>query len=149
MRRYQASIVLGMAALLAVACPASSDAFNGWDYDWLGVRGYGYSGSLYGLGRIPTPPYFALHPPVYYGQRHFRDYGGSPFARSAQTAQAGVPTVQLIVNPFVEQEVVVQGSGEKVTAAAQNQPQMIMNPFYVPEDSEPVPTQPEPAVDNG
>lgn len=29
---------------------------------------------------VPTPPYFALHPPVYYGQRYYRPYGASPFA---------------------------------------------------------------------
>jgi hypothetical protein len=27
----------------------------------------------------PTPPYFAIHPPVYYGQRYSRPYGISPF----------------------------------------------------------------------
>lgn len=27
-----------------------------------------------------TPPYFALHPPVYYGDRYYRPYGDSPFA---------------------------------------------------------------------
>jgi len=30
--------------------------------------------------RTPTPPYFALNPPVYYGARHARPYGISPFA---------------------------------------------------------------------
>ncbi|TWU67022.1 hypothetical protein V7x_25940 [Crateriforma conspicua] len=30
--------------------------------------------------RTPTPPYFALNPPVYYGARYSRPYGISPFA---------------------------------------------------------------------
>jgi len=30
--------------------------------------------------RLPTPPYFAIHPPVYYGARHVRPYGESPYA---------------------------------------------------------------------
>jgi hypothetical protein len=29
---------------------------------------------------IPTPPYFAINPPVYYGSRYARPYGASPFA---------------------------------------------------------------------
>ncbi len=29
---------------------------------------------------IPTPPYFAINPPVYYGSRYARPYGISPFA---------------------------------------------------------------------
>lgn len=37
-----------------------------------------------------TPPYFALNPPVYYGTRHFRPYGISPFAAPPQvSAPAG------------------------------------------------------------
>lgn len=30
--------------------------------------------------RIPTPPYFSVVPPVYYGGRYARPYGMSPFA---------------------------------------------------------------------
>jgi hypothetical protein len=30
--------------------------------------------------RLPAPPYFSIHPPVYYGQRHERPYGESPYA---------------------------------------------------------------------
>lgn len=29
---------------------------------------------------IPTPPYFSINPPVYYGTRYARPYGISPFA---------------------------------------------------------------------
>ncbi|MCC9644648.1 hypothetical protein LOC71_20430 [Rhodopirellula sp. JC740] len=36
-------------------------------------------GSVY-RSSIPNPPYFATNPPVYYGSRHFRPYGVSPFA---------------------------------------------------------------------
>ncbi len=30
--------------------------------------------------RLPAPPYFSVYPPVYYGQRHERPYGESPYA---------------------------------------------------------------------
>lgn len=30
--------------------------------------------------RLPAPPYFSVHPPVYYGERHERPYGESPYA---------------------------------------------------------------------
>lgn len=30
--------------------------------------------------RLPTPPYFSIHPPVYYGKRYERPYGESPYA---------------------------------------------------------------------
>ncbi len=30
--------------------------------------------------RLPAPPYFAVYPPVYYGQRYARPYGESPYA---------------------------------------------------------------------
>lgn len=31
-------------------------------------------------GSVRTPPYFSVHPPVYYSTRHARPYGMSPFA---------------------------------------------------------------------
>ncbi|MEZ6111901.1 MAG: hypothetical protein R3C99_12915 [Pirellulaceae bacterium] len=46
--------------------------------------GFGLGPAAYGLGNVPTPPYFALHPPVYYGERYYRPYGASPFAACSQ-----------------------------------------------------------------
>ncbi|MEQ1826235.1 MAG: hypothetical protein ABL921_09815 [Pirellula sp.] len=34
--------------------------------------------------RLPTPPYFSIYPPVYYGARYQRPYGESPFASFPQ-----------------------------------------------------------------
>ena len=52
--------------------------------------------SPYSTGRIPTPPYFALHPPVYYSAPVPRSYGYSPFAYpgSVRTPEVAVPQVQ-------------------------------------------------------
>jgi len=49
--------------------------------------GYGAFGGYYNYGiqpYVPAPPYFALHPPVYYGQRYTRPYGDNPFAAPSQ-----------------------------------------------------------------
>jgi hypothetical protein len=48
-----------------------------------GIFWGGYGGglsSLYHTGHIPVPPYFALHPPVYYSYPIARTYGYSPYA---------------------------------------------------------------------
>jgi len=55
--------------------------------------------------RLPTPPYFAIHPPVYYGQRYARPYGESPYAswpllRSSPSYHA-VPAEGHFVRPHV------------------------------------------------
>jgi len=45
-----------------------------------GFGGYTTLFDLYRTGQIPLPPYYALHPPVYYGQREYQTYGRTPFA---------------------------------------------------------------------
>lgn len=121
-----------------------------WAFDgccggpFLGGQGtaYGVSGNLYGLGIVPAPPYFALHPPVYYGERYFRSYGESPFARPDYSSRPRRIEAQVIINPFAipammpskaeppKAPAVEPQSVEKVTSA----PQMIVNPFYQPEE---------------
>ena len=70
---------------------ASQGSVRGQDASGLG---YGY---LFGYGAtntpgirsfVPAPPYFALHPPVYYGKRYTRPYGDSPFASWPQLRSA-------------------------------------------------------------
>jgi hypothetical protein len=55
------------------------------DYGNLAVAAmFGYGGN--GWNTRPTvvnnftPPYFSMHPPVYYGERYYRPYGDSPYA---------------------------------------------------------------------
>ena len=79
-----------------------------WGYPW---GGYGYSSV-----NVPTPPYYAVHPPVYYGRRVAVSYGSSPLFRpvwpagepvvpveAAPSSQAERPAVpgKMILNPFV------------------------------------------------
>lgn len=79
--------VLCLAALAvsgSVAPAAHAGGGCGWGYG----MGYGY-GSFPGYGvpdciSVRTPPYFAVHPPVYYSTRYARPYGISPFAAPPQ-----------------------------------------------------------------
>ncbi len=122
--------------LLVLTCiPSVTRAYDGGFGSGLGMRGFGASGSLYGLGYMPVPPYFAMHPPVYYGQRVFRTYGESPFARPARSSRPFNVSVQLVRNPFVAPLPIAmpsapaagqETSGDQVAV----QPKMIVNPFY-------------------
>lgn len=70
---------------------------------------FGLVGSPYALGRVPTPPYFALHPPVYYSQPVPRTYGYSPFAYpgSMMTPNVMEPAAAKVMkNPYVPAQAV-------------------------------------------
>jgi hypothetical protein len=134
--------------IVALACgllPSVTHANDGcFSNAWMNAPAFGYSGSLYGLGYVPVPPYYALHPPVYYGDRYFRTYGESPFPRSDYSSRPQRIRVDVIVNPFytapagaaVGKAEQTETPAEPTPAAAEqvtSQPQMIMNPFYHPE----------------
>lgn len=74
-------IALAMAALALFALSGSEKASanhpSGFPFFPFGF--YQPYGAQY-RSSIPTPPYFATNPPVYYGARHARPYGMSPFA---------------------------------------------------------------------
>lgn len=75
-------IILAAIAIACAACfssPSSASdplAYSGFPFGYGFYQPYGirYSTS------VRTPPYFAVNPPVYYGARHYRPYGASPFA---------------------------------------------------------------------
>ncbi len=74
-------LVFAVAAIVAAAVgstqTASANSPMGFPFFPFGF--YQPYGAAYGTS-LPTPPYFALNPPVYYGARHARPYGISPFA---------------------------------------------------------------------
>lgn len=74
-------IALAVAAIAAIAFGASdqASAAHPMGYPFFPFGFYQPYGAQYGAS-MPTPPYFALNPPVYYGARHARPYGMSPFA---------------------------------------------------------------------
>ena len=78
MFKSRQSLLLGMMTLLAPMASAASAQDNGLGYAYL--FGYGANNASGIRAYVPPPPYFALHPPVYYGQRYTRPYGESPFA---------------------------------------------------------------------
>lgn len=87
--------------LVSAAEPVQAQGYIG---SGVGYGSFGQLGSPYALGRIPVPPYFALHPPVYYSQPVARTYGYSPFAYPGSTptpAVAPIPTAKVITNPHV------------------------------------------------
>lgn len=70
------------------------------------LYGYGAMTQIGPRAYVPPPPYFSLHPPVYYGRRYTRPYGVSPFASwpqlNATPSYAPQPHVQrnqVISNP--------------------------------------------------
>jgi hypothetical protein len=146
MTKFRLTIACLATLLTLTALPNLAQAGEGFGYG----PGFGHGGfqrrgrlvfgmwgrspsSLYNLGHIPVPPYFALHPPVYYGQRIFRSYGESPFPRSGlQRYQLEIIAPANIVNPFVKQA--VTDEVEKAVTAepqvASSQSELILNPFY-------------------
>ncbi|MCA9183814.1 MAG: hypothetical protein KDA51_20270 [Planctomycetales bacterium] len=134
-------IRLLLPCLLLLACPLPAQADNGLGMAYLfGYGGYGnYGGGVGGFGMTSynsNVPYFALHPPVYYGQRFARPYGASPFAAwpqlqtsSAYAPQLHVERAHIIDNPYCG--TAASGVSEQViTQAAPIQPLEIDNPYY-------------------
>jgi hypothetical protein len=107
---------LSAAGIASAAGPAYLPSDCGaWNYGYgRGIAGYGgYAYLAPRISFVPTPPYFALHPPVYYSaQIYRRPYGWSPYAFNGQTMPSEAVVVshaaraepQLIVNPFVAQK---------------------------------------------
>ena len=124
---------LGKYAAIVLLVGTASTA-NAYDYGygsgglwpWFGHGNQGPA--AYALGNIPAPPYFALHPPVYYSHQITpRSYGRSPFACSCDCHGAQAVATRVIVNPHVR----VQKPAEPAeqTARVALAPR-IENPFY-------------------
>lgn len=110
------------AALAAILLPAAAQAqypCGGYGFGGWGQPNYG-QGIYQGTSRIP--PYFALHPPVYYSHEIVRrPMGMSPFAYPSwympprrMMAESTVTQPMLVVNPYVKGngDAPAQASGE-------------------------------------
>lgn len=124
-------IVLALVATLVWFAPSDAQAIgpcgsglgcNGFQ----GVPGYGVNILPYSLGRVPVPPYFALHPPVYYSQPVPRPYGYSPYAYpgSVRTPEIEVPQSAMIENPHVTPQKVAEKTDQHTVSS-----EMIFNPY--------------------
>lgn len=116
--------LLTIATLLACVSFATDSKAQNYGNNGLPYHGFGYSGSLYGLGYIPVPPYFAIHPPVYYSHQIARPYGHSPFAYAPQRP-VPQPRRQIVLNPHVPEPLQTSQTPEAKVAA-----KSINNPFY-------------------
>lgn len=102
--------------------------------------GYGYA-PIYGngwwpytQGYMPLPPYFSVHPPVYYSHPVPRPYGMSPYPYTPRQEPAYViePQPQEIVNPYVTGlERSGEGAAEPAidTDRAASYGRMVINPY--------------------
>lgn len=108
--------------------------YAGQQFPWFG---HGNNGpAAYSLGNIPAPPYFALHPPVYYSHPTPRSYGHSPFACSCDCHHMGrqISASRVVENPFIQVKPVnpptnpPDKSEKPVKIAAV--PHRMANPFY-------------------
>lgn len=73
---------LTLLAVAAAFCVGTSEKAEAQFPAPFGFQAYGFY-QPYGIqytSATPTPPYFALNPPVYYSTRYARPYGISPFA---------------------------------------------------------------------
>ncbi len=125
MKRLLVVAFLALAAI-AMTSPQASAQYPG-NLGYLPFGFYQPYGAHYGTS-LKTPPYFATNPPVYYGARHARPYGISPFAsppmvqpsegyRSRLRSQFSVPPTGLsepICNPCVSHSKTVQKSSVTV-----------------------------------
>jgi hypothetical protein len=115
----------------------TAQAYDGWGYafPWFG---YGNNGpAAYALGNIPAPPYFALHPPVYYSHMITpRSYGRSPFACPCNCHHGGRPiaAARIMANPLIQIKPTAPAkeseSNAKAAVAVAAVPTRITNPFY-------------------
>lgn len=120
------------AAALAVALAAntaSADCFgNGIGNCSFGnLNAYGASGTLYGSGYLYVPPYFSVHPPVYYSHQYYRPYGWTPYAQPSFISPVVLrPEPRMVVNPHVEVKEVKKPKTENTAQA-----ETILNPYFV------------------
>ena len=113
-------LILSLVAVLALGWGGTSARAQG---PYASQFGYslGYQNSF--RNRLPTPPYFSIYPPVYYGKRFERPYGDSPYASLPQLRSAPdyhpVPKetpyrTRTVMNPHVDHQRNVQVQGEPV-----------------------------------
>ncbi len=135
--------------------------YGGYGRGWLGgiggIGGFGYGGaapySIFGggafnggqsyiNGQIPIPPYFALHPPVYYSAPVPRSYGYSPYAYPGYAPTPPAPVLvepEVVENqycPAAVQKLEQKEKAGKATDDFAKQSQWIANPFVRNMDDE-------------
>ena len=137
--------ILRIFALVAVVAAFSMNtksasaqvAYSPWGHGGYGSQWFGFFERPYASGRIPTPPYFAIHPPVYYSYAVPRSYGYSPFAypgsvRTPEIVDQSIKKAAVITNPYVKSKVKEASKNDSDDKTARNEPkpEMVINPYY-------------------
>ena len=128
------ALILAVLAVVFLACvPANAGGFGYGGYVWSSPYPADLT-PLYSVGAIPLPPYFALHPPVYYDVPVPRTYGYSPWAYPPYitTPEVVEPVPEIIQNKFVPQKTKGQPKEPKVASA----PLRIRNPYVISRESQ-------------
>ena len=137
MRKATLTVLCGLLVLVALSFLATDarayDHGGGYGCYGFGLpyaMNYLLPQSHYSSGRIPTPPYFALHPPVYYDIPVARTYGYSPFAYPpyVRTPDAPRDRSKMIINPHVA-PAKTTGATKDEQVAVIRQPRIIANPY--------------------
>ncbi|HTN74439.1 MAG TPA: hypothetical protein VL096_04300 [Pirellulaceae bacterium] len=123
--------MVALVAFLSLASSASAQCYGGGIGNcWFGnLNAYGASGNLYGSGYLFTPPYFAVHPPVYYSHQYYRPYGWTPFAQPGYSSPLATArnVRSVVLNPYVP----APAKAEEKPADNTARSEMIMNPYFV------------------
>lgn len=85
-RRRRLKFWVGPLALVLLGAFLSANEAQAQNPGIQGFQPFGFY-QPYGIqyrSSVATPPYFSVNPPVYYGTRHYRPYGISPFATPPQ-----------------------------------------------------------------
>jgi hypothetical protein len=122
-----AALVVGLG--LASSASAQCGGYGVGNCSFGNLNAFGSSGTLYGSGYLPVPPYYAIHPPVYYSHAYYRPYGWSPFAQPGYIAPAALrPEPRMIVNPMVPR---VKANPAVKDESNTARSELIVNPFFV------------------
>jgi len=139
MRTTSLSVAMVIASVVLCAESRAHTPGSGWTW-WDGGLP-GYARLPLRTGNVPTPPYFALHPPVYYQGVTPRPYGDTPFAygpangcrHADQSGRSPAPKrAQVIVNPHTN-----AAGDERTALPGRPGPMWIINPYYRSEVARP------------
>lgn len=140
MLRARHALIIAVTTLLApIGTLAQAQDSLGYGY----LFGYGAANTPTIRSFVPAPPYFSLHPPVYYGQRFTRPYGDSPFASWPQLQPAkgyhphpAANHGHTVVNPYVPtKKAPAQSASPVVKSVEPVAPLIVENPYYRSNDN--------------
>jgi hypothetical protein len=136
--KFYKTAILTLVATVLMAGQASAD--HGYGLAIAGLYGYGGFNHFGIRPYVPAPPYFSIHPPVYYGARYARPYGDSPFAALPQlhpakgySAKPYANYAITIENPYCPATPVSVPGVSPVVQNKKVEPLVIDNPYFRPD----------------